>query len=90
MLGKGRRALKNANGSECDRSCWDKAHRWHDSMETRWHRLRESVFSCLLVCSDCSSSGQGLTHVKGCISTLELLQGWLMESRESFGSLQVS
>lgn len=38
MLGEGKRALQNANGSGCDRSSRDKAHRWHDSMETRWHQ----------------------------------------------------
>lgn len=51
---------------------------------------RESALSCLLVSSGCSSSGQGLTHAKGRILTLGLLQGWVMESSRSFASLQES
>lgn len=51
---------------------------------------RESVLSCLLVSSGCSSSGQGLTHVKGRILTLGILQEWVMESSGSFASLKES
>lgn len=55
---------------------------------TAWQRCRESVPSCLLVSSSCSSSGQGLTHVTDWILTLGLLQRWVMESSGSFLSLQ--
>lgn len=60
---------------------------------TAWKRDgkdRELVLSCLLASTGCSSSGQGLTDVKGQILTRGLLQEWVMERSGSSATLQES